>query len=68
MTGAKPVEELAIRNFLTSFQRRQRRVKLPDAIIIATAVVGGRTLITRNIRDFPESDQHVRMPYRMPVQ
>ena len=32
--------------------RRSRKIKLPDAIIAATAVVNKRTLITRNIADF----------------
>lgn len=32
--------------------RRDFRVKLPDAIIAATALVYGLTLITRNIADF----------------
>ena len=32
--------------------RKQHRIKLPDAIIAATAIVFGLTLITRNIKDF----------------
>ena len=32
--------------------RQQRRLKLPDAIIAATALVRGLTLITRNVSDF----------------
>ena len=32
--------------------RQQHRVKLPDAIIAATALAHGLTLITRNTRDF----------------
>ena len=32
--------------------RRTTRVKLPDALIAATAVVTKRKLITRNVRDF----------------
>ena len=32
--------------------RRTTRVKLPDALIAATAIVGKRKLITRNVRDF----------------
>ena len=33
--------------------RRERRIKLPDAIILATAEIENRLLITRNTRDFP---------------
>ncbi|MDF1547188.1 MAG: type II toxin-antitoxin system VapC family toxin [Bacteroidales bacterium] len=32
--------------------RKQYRSKLPDAIIAATAIVHGFTLVTRNIKDF----------------
>jgi len=32
--------------------RKSRRIKLPDAIIAATAIIHDRTLITRNIIDF----------------
>jgi predicted nucleic acid-binding protein len=31
---------------------KQRRIKLPDAIIAATALVEGLTLVTRNVDDF----------------
>ncbi|SEL54091.1 hypothetical protein SAMN05421740_106223 [Parapedobacter koreensis] len=32
--------------------RKKRKIKLPDAIIAATAIVQKCTLITRNIQDF----------------
>jgi predicted nucleic acid-binding protein len=32
--------------------RKQHKIKLPDAIIAATALVYGLTLVTRNIEDF----------------
>jgi predicted nucleic acid-binding protein len=32
--------------------RRSIRIKLPDALIAATATTTGRTLVTRNVRDF----------------
>ena len=47
----------------TVFVRRSTRLKLPDAIIYATAQVHGLTLVTRNSRDFSESMPGVRIPY-----
>jgi len=32
--------------------RKKQKIKLPDAIIAATAIVHGLTLITRNTKDF----------------
>jgi len=43
--------------------RRERRVKLPDAIIWATAEEHGRMLVTRNTRDYPADDPGIRIPY-----
>jgi hypothetical protein len=40
-------------------------MKLPDAIIQATAEGAGRVLITRNTRDFPASTPGVRIPYTL---
>ena len=44
--------------------RREHRVKPPDAIIWATAIVHGCLLISRNTKDFPSDDAGVRFPYR----
>ena len=46
--------------------RRRGRLKLPDAIILATARVQGCVLLTRNTRDFDASDANVNIPYRLP--
>ncbi len=43
--------------------RKNNKIKLPDAIIHATAIVHDRLLITRNTKDFSESDPAVRIPY-----
>ena len=43
--------------------RRLERVKLPDAIIWASARCTGRLLVTRNTKDFPAGDPGVRHPY-----
>ncbi len=36
--------------------RRSHRTKMPDAIIAATAIVYGLTLVTRNTKDFTSID------------
>ena len=54
--------EVAARAFLL---RRAGRIKLPDAIIQATAEAAGRILITRNSRDFPPGPPGVRIPYTL---
>jgi hypothetical protein len=81
MTGAASSSEKAIlRAFLLNFQylemtrevaeraaaiRRTKRLKMPDAIILATAETAGRLLVTRNVRDFPAGTAGVRVPYRI---
>lgn len=42
--------------------RRSSRLKLPDAMILATAHVENRVLVTRNTRDFVPG-RFVRIPY-----
>ncbi len=80
LIGAEASTEGPIRAFLASFRtiaigaeiaettirlRRARRLRLPDAIIWATAITTGRLLVTRNLRDFPAGDPGVREPYRL---
>lgn len=43
--------------------RREHRLRLPDAIIWASAKRSGRILVTRNTKDFPAGDPGVRVPY-----
>ena len=45
--------------------RQKHRIKLPDAIVWASAQAGNMLLITRNTRDFPVSDPSVRAPYQL---
>lgn len=45
--------------------RRARRLKLPDAIVLASAELGARLLVTRDARAFPADDPGVRIPYRV---
>jgi predicted nucleic acid-binding protein len=46
--------------------RQQRRsMKLPDAIILASAQLSGRILVTRNSKDFPANMPGIRIPYTL---
>ena len=45
--------------------RREHRVKLPDAIIWASADAHSMLLVTRNTKDFPSNAPGVRVPYRL---
>jgi predicted nucleic acid-binding protein len=81
MTGPSGQEEEAIlRAFLLNFEclpitvavadraaviRREKRLKMPDAIILATAEVAGRKLVTRNVKDFVVGTRGVRVPYKV---
>ena len=48
-----------------ALRRERPSLKLPDAIILATAQVRGRILVTRNTRDFPAQMPGVRVPYSL---
>lgn len=43
--------------------RKKQKIKLPDAIIYATAMETERLLISRNTKDFSAKDPMVREPY-----
>ncbi len=73
-------EEQACRRFLASFRllpisqavaeravrlRVTHRLKLPDAIIWASAQAEACLLVTRNTKDFPVGDPGVRFSYRV---
>lgn len=46
--------------------RQQRRsLKSPDAIVLASAQMRGRILVTRNTKDFPASMPGIRVPYKL---
>ena len=45
--------------------RRDSRLNLGDAIIWSTALISGRTLITRDSRDFPPDWPGVHRPYQI---
>jgi hypothetical protein len=80
MAGSTAANQADTRSFLLNFYivpldadvaeracllRRNNRVKLPDAIIQATAEDSGRILITRNTRDFPPGTPGVLIPYTL---
>jgi predicted nucleic acid-binding protein len=46
-----------------ALRRERPRLKSPDALILATAQIRGRVLITRNTKDFPAAMPGIRVPY-----
>ena len=46
-----------------ALRRERPRLKSPDAVILATAQIRGRVLITRNTKDFPAAMPGIRVPY-----
>lgn len=46
-----------------ALRRDRPRLKSPDAIILATAQLRGRILVTRNTKDFPAGMPGIRVPY-----
>jgi hypothetical protein len=55
--------EIGIR--AAALRRERMRLKSPDAIILATAQLRGRVLITRNTKDFPAEMPGIRVPYTL---
>lgn len=56
-------EEVARRAAVIRHQRAS--MKVPDAVILASAQVSGRILVTRNTKDFPASMPGIRIPYKL---
>lgn len=57
-------EDASVRAAL--LRRERPRLKLPDAVILASALTRGRILVTRNIKDFPAEMPGIRVPYIRP--
>jgi predicted nucleic acid-binding protein len=58
--------ELDERTLFTGLElRRNLRLTLPDALILASARVNGWLLVSRNTKDFPASMLGVRVPYEL---
>ena len=54
-------DEISLR--AAALRRDRPRLKSPDAIILATAQIRGRVLVTRNTKDFPAEMPGIRVPY-----
>ncbi len=80
MVGVNDDDQQAIRSFLSRFTqididaevaeiavsiRREFKMRLPDAIIWASAKRENALLVSRNIKDFPVDSPGVRAPYRI---
>jgi predicted nucleic acid-binding protein len=48
-----------------SLRRERQRLRSPDAVILATAMLRGRVLVTRNTKDFPANMPGIRVPYTL---
>ncbi len=48
-----------------ALRRERPRLKSPDAVILATAQMRGRVLVTRNTKDFPAEMPGIRVPYTL---
>lgn len=48
-----------------SLRRERERLRLPDSVILATAMLRGRVLVTRNTKDFPANMPGIRVPYTL---
>jgi len=46
-----------------ALRRERSRLRAADAIILASALVRGRVLVSRNIKDFPAAMPGIRVPY-----
>ncbi|KAK44822.1 twitching motility protein PilT [Caballeronia jiangsuensis] len=80
LVGAAPDNESSLRAWLATFDlvpldtavanlaigiRKKSRIKLPDAIVWASAQSVNALLVSRNSKDFPPDDPGVRMPYQL---
>ena len=60
--GLDEVDE-EISHRAAALRRDRPRLRSPDAIILATAQIRGRVLVTRNTKDFPAEMPGIRVPY-----
>lgn len=55
--------EIAIR--AAALRHDRARLRSPDAVILASAQLRGRILVTRNTKDFPADMPGIRVPYTL---
>lgn len=55
-------EEIARR--AATIRRERKKLRLPDAVIWASAQANGCILVTRNTKDFPVAMPGIRVPYQ----
>ena len=80
LVGASAATESPTRRFLAAFEqigvspeiadravtlRRLDRMRVPDAIILATAQTQNIVLVTRDTKEFSEDMPGIRIPYRL---
>jgi predicted nucleic acid-binding protein len=80
LVGTTTDDEVSIRAWLRSFDvialdiaianraveiRKHKRIRLPDAIVWASAQVNSLLLVSRNTKDFPADEPGVRVPYKL---
>lgn len=80
LIGTSELNEEVTREFLTQFNvidlnqeiaetairiRKETRIKLPDAIIWASAKYNNSLLVTRNTKDFPSQAADIKIPYNI---
>lgn len=78
LVGANDNNEEIIRGFLSNFKiidinneiaeiaiilRKKYKIRLPDAIIWATAKFQNCLLVTRDVKDFPSHSLDIKVPY-----
>jgi predicted nucleic acid-binding protein len=78
MVGTTPATEAGTRAFLAGFAQlpidervaaravalqQNKRIRLPDALVWATAQTSDRLLVTRNTKNFDPDEPGVRVPY-----
>lgn len=62
--GGFSIDEVDTRiaDHAAAMRRERPSLKLPDAVIHATAQINNRILVTRNIKDFPAEMPGIRVP------
>ena len=65
--GGFSIDELDARiaSHAAALRRERPRLKLPDSVILASAQVNHRILVTRNTKDFPAEMPGIRVPYTL---